>query len=81
MKNGIDLGQNVKHIKEGYADPRIQGDLTSDSLLIMAMNITAKNIKLNNRVLTESEIDDIVSTFENHLKNENMVNVDWNQTS
>jgi hypothetical protein len=69
----VSLGKNVAYIRKEYGDFENQTDLIHDSLLLMAINLTAKHQKMFGRCLTQKEIDDIVSLFREHLYNENMV--------
>jgi hypothetical protein len=75
------LGKNIYHIKKEYGDSHIQEDMLHDTLLLLSMNITAKHQKIKNSLLTKEEIDDIVVVFKDYLNKENLIEIDWNQTS
>lgn len=75
------LGKNIYHIKKEYGNPHIQEDMLHDTLLLLSMNITAKHQKIKNSLLTKEEIDDIVIVFKDYLNKENLIEIDWNQTS
>ena len=72
---------SVSCIKEIYGKEEIQSDLTLDSLVLFAKNITNNYFNFNKRTITKDDIDKLVDFFGNELYKYNEIEIEWDQTS
>ena len=64
-------------LKKDYIDPEKQDDINHDSLMLMAMNISAKHRLIKNRKMNKKEVVHCVEMFIEFMNNENELNLKW----
>jgi hypothetical protein len=67
-------------LKKDYADPKKQRDINHDSLMLMAMNISAKHNAYNKRFMNEKEVSECIEMFIDFMNNENNMDIKWRKT-
>lgn len=71
---------NLRYIKDFYADPTIQDDIHEDALTLFAMNLTSTFERFNDRKMTYEEVESWVEKFNYKMLRENTLE-EYNQTS
>jgi hypothetical protein len=64
-------------LKKDYADPKKLNDINHDSLMLMAMNISANYNKYNKKPMSEKEVSACIEMFIDFMNAENNLDTKW----